>query len=69
MVTRPKTRKSPKQGLDDEVKMLRSEVKRLKQLVEMLMDIVVDMNDELDFEEDFPGQLQPGHNFDLNSAM
>jgi len=69
MVKRKTPHKKTKQELDDEVKMLRSEVKRLRKLVEMLMDIVVEMNEDFDIEEELPGFLQPGHTFDINSAM
>ena len=63
------SRKKNRQELDDEVKMLRSEVKRLRMLVEMLMDLVAEMNDDFDTEEELPGFVQPGNSFDINSAM
>jgi len=69
MVQRKTPIKKSKQELDEEVKMLRSEVKRLRMLVEMLMDLVVEMNEDLDIEEELPGFLQPGNSFDVNSAM
>ena len=69
MMNRVKKPKNSDESIEDEVNMLRSEVQRLRMLVEMLMDIVVEMNDDFDMEDELPGFLQPNHSFDINSAM
>jgi len=69
MMTRVKKPKNSDESIEDEVNTLRSEVQRLRMLVEMLMDIVVEMNDDFDMEDELPGFLQPNHSFDINSAM
>ena len=69
MVRVKKPGKKSDESIEDEMEMLRSEVKRLRMLVEMLMDIVVEMNEDFDFEEETQGLLQPNHTFDVNSAM
>ncbi len=70
MISKPKKRLNKTDAnITDEVKVLRNEVDRLKTLVEMLMEIVVEMSGDMDSEEEYSNFLQPNHTFDLNSAM
>jgi len=55
--------------LVNEIQMLRSEVKQLKEMVNMLVDIVVDLGEEV---EEFEGDLDmpfPGRNGKMSLCM